>query len=172
MKKTFIISSLICILAVSLFTACGSSNPSYWEAWNVIEGYMVLDEGEGATTRHFEPYSPSITDKTKPATMYKHSYSRDPYTVITIQKWNKDTIEYDNYESEALTISNKPKETKSCIFYKDEESIYIISTLDSNDRLKIHTDRYSNATYRFIIDVDGIYDDIEILLDEKGPWDR
>ena len=171
MKKTFIISSLICILTLSMFTACGSSNPSYWEAWNVVEGYMILDDGEGATTRHFEPYSVTITDTKYPATLYTHSYSRSPYTVITIQKWNKETIEYEDYQRETFTISNKPKETKNCIFYKDDESLYILSKLDSNDKVKIHTDRYSNATYRFIIDVDGIYDDIEILLDEKGPFD-
>ena len=173
MKKTFIISSLICILTLSLFTACGSSNPSYWEAWKSVDGYMILDS-EGATTRHFEPYSPNITDKSHEAKMYTHSYSREPYLSFTVQEWDSVNIEYKDVTTNRFTISNKPKELNGFLFYKDDETIYIVNTLFNNDemnlKLRLHENNYTSADYRFIIDVDGIYDDIEILMDKKSTW--
>lgn len=175
MKKTLFISLLVCIFASLFITSCGSSDPTYWESWNEIEGYMILDEGENVTTRHFEPYSPSITDTSHEATLYSHSYSRTPETSFTVQEWDTIDIEYKDKSTNRFTISNKPKELNGFIFYKDSENLYIINTLFNNEnkglKLKAHENKYTNADYRFLIDVYGIHDEIEILMDDRRKWD-
>lgn len=173
MKKFFL--SVICILTAIILTSCGNNNPSYWEAWDYIEGYMILDEGENVTTRHFEPYDISIKDTSHRADMYVHSYSRNPETTFEVSEWDEQNIKYDVKSTNRFTISNKPKELNGFIFYKDSDNIYVINTLynceDRNLKLKEHPDKYTSADYRFIIDVSGIYDDVEIYMDDRKKWD-
>ncbi len=179
MKKIFLLS-LIFVFAATLFTGCiinadstgTNSNPKY-KAWKRTEGYMILEEG--ANERHFVAYSSTIQDKSHEATLYSHEYVKSPYTILTVQEWDKDTIEYKTVSKKTLTITNKPSEINGFILYTEDDTIYIINTLYNyeakNKKLKIHEDKFKKADYRFLIEVDGIYDNIEILMDDTSGWD-
>lgn len=178
MKKIFLLS-LIFVLAATLFTGCiinadstgTNSNPKY-KAWKRTEGYMILEEG--ANERHFVAYSSTIQDKSHEATLYEHEYIKSPYTTLLIQEWDKDNIRYQTKRTNKLTITNKPTEINGFIFYAEDDTLYIINTLYNNEtvqkKLRIHEDKYTRANYRFIIEVDGINDQIEILMDDSGGW--
>ena len=182
MKKIYTLS-LFLIFTACLFTGCiiapddfsNNSNIKY-KAWKQTEGYMVKEEG--SEERHFVAWSSSIQDKSHQAMMYEHEYIKSPYTVLYVQEWDKDNIEYktvSNTKNNSFTITNKPVEKNGFIFYTQDDNIYIINTLYNSDtmqrKLRIHDDKYSKADYRFKIEVDGINDPIIILMDETGGWE-
>ena len=174
MKKSRYIIPLVIFSLLIGFTSCFQVNPSYWGSWDEIDGYMVKDS-ESSTTRHFEAYSPSITDKQYPATMYTHSYSETPRATFTGQEWDQPSISYKTTKTKSISFSNSPREENGFIYYKDSNTLYVINTLYNNNSLnkplKLHTDRTTHADYRMIIDVTGIYEDIEILMDLKSLYD-
>ena len=177
MKKTLFLS-LILIFAAGFFTSCIQPDSVYWEDWKITEGYMILTE-ENSTERVFVPYSSSIQDKSHPATMYEHSFTKRPYTKFTVQTWDKDKIEYtDETRPSFFYITNKPYLLNGFIFYCDDsnDKLYVINTLYNNEekqkKLKDHVDKYySNADYRFLISVEGIAADLKILMDDSSGWD-
>lgn len=172
MKKTGFV--LLIIAVIIGFTSCINSDPTYWGDWDIVDGYM-LKESEDSETRHFVEYNTSITDKSHQATRYTHQYSKTPDAVLTIQEWNESKIEYETKTTNRFRISNIPTDKNGFLFYKDGDTLYVINTLfnyeEKNRHLKIHEDRYTKAKYRFIIEVNGIFADIEILMDDKSDWD-
>ena len=111
MKKIYYTVPLVIFALLIGFTSCLPTNPSYWGAWGEVDGYMVKDS-EDSTTRHFEPNSSSITDKTHPARMYTHEYSRTPSGTLIVQEWPQTS----NPSSES-DITYQTKSSKNITFH-------------------------------------------------------
>jgi hypothetical protein len=184
MKKIRYAIPLVIFSLLIGFTSCLPTNPSYWGAWGEVDGYMIKDS-EDSTTRHFEPNSSSITDKTHPARMYTHEYSRTPSGTLVVQEWpqtsipsSESDITYQTKSSKNITFLTTKQELNGFIYYKDTDNLYVINTLYNyeakNKHLKDHVRSWPDdnpAAYRFKIKVDGIFETIEILMDDNNSWD-
>lgn len=134
-KALFIISS---ILTICIFSSCiiydPTENTVYSESWFDRTGYVVNDENG-----NFKEFVEGTVNKPAgqaSAVLWEHSYVSDPRCILTVQKWNSESIEYEDFFRDSFDIRSTAREYNGLIFYRDAEKVYVINNKynDYNDK--------------------------------------